>query len=170
MKLLSPSIKASLVALGLAAGLSTAAVAAPMPLPMPPAPSSTATPEIIPARAEWAGTQQRENPNYWKRNRRHWQGDRGRHNNWNRHYRDDWRWRRNYPRYYGGSGVFFGLGGLGIGPAYDYYYAPRRTYRVYRGSNAHVRWCYAHYRSYRASDNTFQPYHGPRRQCRSPYR
>ena len=28
--------------------------------------------------------------------------------------------------------------------------------RVYAG-NAHVQWCYNHYRSYRASDNTFQP-------------
>ena len=40
--------------------------------------------------------------------------------------------------------------------------------RVYSG-NAHVQWCYDHYRSYRASDNTFQPYNGPRRQCHSPY-
>lgn len=36
-------------------------------------------------------------------------------------------------------------------------------------SPAHERWCYRHYRSYRAWDNTFQPYHGPRRLCRSPY-
>lgn len=36
-------------------------------------------------------------------------------------------------------------------------------------SQAHIRWCYRHYRSYRESDNTFQPYHGPRRQCVSPY-
>ena len=35
--------------------------------------------------------------------------------------------------------------------------------------DAHVQWCYDRYRSYRASDNTFQPYNGPRRQCRSPY-
>lgn len=35
--------------------------------------------------------------------------------------------------------------------------------------NAHIDWCYNRYRSYRASDNTFQPYNGPRRQCRSPY-
>jgi hypothetical protein len=35
--------------------------------------------------------------------------------------------------------------------------------------NAHIRWCYNRYRSYRASDNTYQPYHGPRRQCVSPY-
>lgn len=35
--------------------------------------------------------------------------------------------------------------------------------------NAHVEWCYDRYRSYRASDNTYQPYNGPRRQCYSPY-
>ncbi len=35
--------------------------------------------------------------------------------------------------------------------------------------NAHVRYCYNRYKSYRASDNTFQPYNGPRRQCISPY-
>tara|TARA_R110002020_G_scaffold136630_30_gene304952 strand:- start:482 stop:961 length:480 start_codon:yes stop_codon:yes gene_type:complete len=33
----------------------------------------------------------------------------------------------------------------------------------------HVRWCYNKYRSYRDYDNSFQPYHGPRRVCRSPY-
>ena len=37
------------------------------------------------------------------------------------------------------------------------------------GSNAHIQWCYDRYRSYRHSDNTFQPYNGPRRQCYSPY-
>ncbi|TIW22390.1 MAG: BA14K family protein, partial [Mesorhizobium sp.] len=41
--------------------------------------------------------------------------------------------------------------------------------RVYRGGDAHVQWCYDRYRSYRASDNTFQPYNGPRQQCISPY-
>jgi hypothetical protein len=41
---------------------------------------------------------------------------------------------------------------------------------AYRGgSNSHVSWCYDRYRSYRASDNTFQPYNGPRQQCYSPY-
>lgn len=33
----------------------------------------------------------------------------------------------------------------------------------------HVRWCANRYRSYRVYDNTFQPYNGPRRECRSPY-
>ncbi|WP_235911754.1 BA14K family protein [Mesorhizobium xinjiangense] len=33
----------------------------------------------------------------------------------------------------------------------------------------HFDWCNERYRSYRANDNTFQPYQGPRRPCRSPY-
>lgn len=36
-------------------------------------------------------------------------------------------------------------------------------------SSRHVAWCHDRYRSYRASDNTFQPYNGPRQQCYSPY-
>lgn len=35
--------------------------------------------------------------------------------------------------------------------------------------NAHVQWCYDHYKSYRASSNTYQPYSGSRRVCNSPY-
>lgn len=37
------------------------------------------------------------------------------------------------------------------------------------GGNAHERWCYDQYRSYREWDNTWQPYNGPRRVCNSPY-
>ena len=50
-----------------------------------------------------------------------------------------------------------------------YYYAlpPRRVYRS--GANSHVAWCYDRYRSYRAYDNTYQPFNGPRRECISPY-
>lgn len=33
----------------------------------------------------------------------------------------------------------------------------------------HREWCVERYRSYRASDNSFQPFEGPRRQCVSPY-
>ena len=36
-------------------------------------------------------------------------------------------------------------------------------------SPAHVEWCYTRYRSYRLSDNSFQPHRGVRRACRSPY-
>jgi len=38
-----------------------------------------------------------------------------------------------------------------------------------RITREHLRWCESQYRSYRASDNTFQPYNGPRQQCVSPY-
>ncbi|OAP38226.1 hypothetical protein AU381_21820 [Sinorhizobium glycinis] len=50
-----------------------------------------------------------------------------------------------------------------------HHYAPRYYRQAYYGGNAHARWCYARYRSYRAYDNTFQPYYGPRRACVSPY-
>lgn len=43
----------------------------------------------------------------------------------------------------------------------------RPAVRAY--SNSHVSWCYDRWRSYRASDNTYQPYNGPRRACVSPY-
>lgn len=38
-----------------------------------------------------------------------------------------------------------------------------------RRSDRHVRWCSDQYRSYRASDNSYQPSNGPRRQCNSPF-
>ena len=44
-------------------------------------------------------------------------------------------------------------------------YAGPPTY----AGNAHVDWCYGHYRSYRAPDNSWQPLNGPRRACVSPY-
>jgi hypothetical protein len=83
----------------------------------------------------------------------------GRYGYWN----DGWRYRnyRPYRRHY--PGVYLGLG---VAP-YAYYAQPRRYYRG--AGSAHVRWCYDRYRSYRAWDNTFQPYHGGRRQCWSPY-
>ena len=38
-----------------------------------------------------------------------------------------------------------------------------------RMNPSHIRWCHDRYRSYREYDNSWQPYNGPRRQCRSPY-
>jgi hypothetical protein len=35
--------------------------------------------------------------------------------------------------------------------------------------NAHMTWCLERYRSYRAEDNSYQPYNGPRRVCESPF-
>jgi hypothetical protein len=78
------------------------------------------------------------------------------------------------PRYYGPSYYDQGYYGSTYEGPYYYgstrYYAPRYYYRrTYYGGNGHVRWCYARYRSYRAYDDTFQPYHGPRQACVSPY-
>ncbi len=120
-------------------------------------------------RSGWDGPRRDWNRGNWRDDRR-W-----RHNRWR--YRDDgWRYR---PRpYYGGYGGYYG-GGSGIyfnfsAPAYRYYepqyrYVQPRRYQRARLSRAHVNWCYNRYRSYRAYDNTFQPYGGPRQQCWSPY-
>jgi hypothetical protein len=114
-----------------------------------------------------------------------WRRPRGRSGNWNRrawrgrdwhvdrprrgHYRRNWR--RNY-----GPGFVLGLGlGVPLGYYGGYYDAPiyrprvypRRVYRSYGGSS-HTEWCYSRYRSYRAWDNSWQPYNGPRRECYSP--
>lgn len=35
--------------------------------------------------------------------------------------------------------------------------------------NAHVSWCQDRWRSYRVSDNSYQPFNGPRQRCVSPY-
>lgn len=123
-------------------------------------------------RADWDGPRRHWDRGNWRDDRR-W-----RHNRWR--YRDDgWRYRHYRPRpyyggyggYYGGSGIYFNFSA----PAYRYYepeyryVQPRRVYRAGRLSRAHVNWCYNRYRSYRAYDNTFQPYGGPRQQCWSPY-
>jgi BA14K-like protein len=106
---------------------------------------------------------------YWKyRHNNNW----NRHGNWNHHnnwhhgghnYRghgNDWWWP-------GVAGVGIGLG-LGLLNNAPYYSQP--VYRVAPGaSSAHVAWCERRYRSYRVYDNTYQPYHGPRRECISPY-
>lgn len=92
-------------------------------------------------------------------------------------------WRTYRRGFVGYGGYWFPPGAFGftiiIGPSTRYYGEPRGGYearprlRLYDGhagiSVEHYRWCDARYRSYRASDDTFQPYHGPRRRCRSPY-
>ncbi len=73
--------------------------------------------------------------------------------------------RRGYRQY---NGYWFPLAAFAAGAIVSG--AINNNNRVYRGGgSAHVQWCYDRYRSYRASDNTFQPYHGPRKQCYSPY-
>lgn len=89
---------------------------------------------------------------------------------------------------------FYVSGGRGFYNGYRGYRHHRPGYRVYNGfwfpyaafaitprpiyreraipgrlSAAHVNWCFDRYRSYRTYDNSWQPYNGPRRVCRSPY-
>lgn len=177
MKLeLSSFARSGLVAFGLLTGLPLAASAGPVgfgPLTDKSIPQATIAPTLVQycggngcrrhyRRDGWSG-------NGWRRDS--WRGDGWRRSGWNgryyRRYDNDWRWRN-----FGGSGIYFNFSI----PAYRYYepryyqpryYEPRRIYRS--GASAHVQWCYDRYRSYRAWDNSFQPYNGPRRQCWSPY-
>lgn len=138
-------VSRGLIALGLLAGLATPAAA------MPLAGASRANVALADARPDTLNVNHRRYRCYdgWCGNR-HWRDDDWRYRKHRRHHR------RNYyvqPRFYYGA------------PAYRYV-QPRRYYRA---GSAHVAWCYDRYRSYRAWDNTYQPYHGPRRQCWSPY-
>lgn len=107
--------------------------------------------QYYPERRQYRDRQYYNGPRYDRRydRPRHWNGPRP---NWNhnRPYYNPY----NRPHYR---------------PAPPRYYqpAPPRYYRS--GGNSHVNWCYNRYRSYRASDNTFQPNYGPRRLCYSPY-
>lgn len=58
------------------------------------------------------------------------------------------------------------IGGVIIGKAFNQHSRP--IYRHDDRYRLHDRWCDDRYRSYRVSDDTFQPYHGPRRKCNSP--
>lgn len=120
--------------------------------------------------APWAGAPTWDGDRRWRR------GDRSgpRYREWERrgdnyYYRGHRGYRHHRPGYRQYNGWWFPpaafIAGAIIGGAIAN--EPPVQYRP-RG-NAHVDWCYNRYRSYRASDNTFQPYNGPRRQCVSPY-
>ncbi|WP_337182791.1 BA14K family protein [Shinella sp.] len=108
----------------------------------------------------------------WSQNsERRWSGQRMyRHHRYDRGRYYDRRYYRHGPRYgyyrhRDNAWVPFAAMGMGalIGSAIA-------NDRAYAGGSSHVNWCANRYRSYRAYDNTFQPYNGPRRQCVSPYR
>jgi hypothetical protein len=82
--------------------------------------------------------------------------------------------RRHYRHYHRDGGVYFRFGNgsfsFSVKPKRYYPRYHRRYYEYPRHSSSrHVDWCYSRYRTYRHWDNTFQPYHGPRKQCISPY-
>ncbi|WP_280777215.1 BA14K family protein [Rhizobium sp. SG_E_25_P2] len=89
---------------------------------------------------------------------------RQRHNNWRGH--RGYRYHRHgYRRH--SNGFWYPLAAFSAGAIIGGAIAAPSV-RV-RTGNPHRRWCRNHYRSYRAYDNSFQPYNGPRRQCMSPY-
>jgi len=152
-------------ALAMALALGTVAPSAAAPVFVPKAVPASAS-ELVQVQAQdfrWRRDNRRWDRRGWDRDRRdrferrgnvvYWRGHRGfryhrpgyrRHNGW---------W---FPP------AAFALGAI-VGGALSQQ-APVRTM-----NSAHVQWCYNRFRSYRSSDNTFQPYNGPRRPCISPY-
>lgn len=156
MRRLLSSFGRGLIALALSFSVSAPLASAPAvaaPLVIPAAPAASSDVQVV-----------KDHRNY---QRRHW---RRHHRDWHRH-----RYHRRHRDRDAVIALGLGLGVLGAlaaRPRYyhdDYVYVvpKRRVYHHY--GNAHVDWCYARYRSYRAWDNTYKPYHGPRRQCWSPY-
>ncbi len=149
------------------AGIAAAAL---MAVPVAPANALSiypASPVVSQASDNLVEVRHRQGHRVWKKDGRYGRWSRGsRHNQrWshrrhNRHNHDNWWW---------GPAAGFGLGlALGAAPRVYAYPSYRTVPRV--GVNAaHIAWCEDRYRSYRAWDNSFKPYHGPRRQCNSPY-
>lgn len=149
--------------------------AAAMMLSLPLMTPGFAMPKAAPMQAEQAGVVLAQ----WDRNRRggdrNWRrgGNHRGNQNWvrrgdNYYLRGHRGYRHHRPGYRQYNGWWFPpaafIAGAIIGGAMT---QPPVEYRP-RGQ-PHIDWCYARYRSYRASDNTFQPYNGPRRPCVSPY-
>lgn len=64
-----------------------------------------------------------------------------------------------------GTAAALAVGGLLVGAAIVNANRPQAQ----PAGDAHIDWCFAHYKSYRLYDNSYQPYHGPRKPCISPY-
>lgn len=129
-------------------------------------------PQASPALSDIQNVEARNGDLQWKQ--RNWSGrrdfrrnfanrDRGAYWNGHRGYRE---YRHGYRRH---GDYWFPLAAFATGALITGAIINSENNRVYRGGDSHVQWCYDRYRSYRASDNTFQPYNGPRQQCVSPY-
>ena len=92
----------------------------------------------------------------WRHGVVYWNGQRG--------YPDHRRGYRYHNGYWFPEAAF--LGGVIVGSTIN---QPGPAYGNNNAYDNHVRWCEHRYRSYRLSDDTFQPYHGPRLRCSSPY-
>lgn len=136
-------------------GASAAPTALSQPAQTQSIPSATAQGGVQVAENSWADDrrQRRYVPGPRRHSDRNWDGRRG----YNRYDRD--RYHRRHNRNNAGAII----GGLAAGAIIGGALSARP-----QGGNSHTQWCYNRYRSYRASDNTFQPNNGPRRQCVSP--
>ncbi|MBS7545640.1 BA14K family protein [Ancylobacter oerskovii] len=106
---------------------------------------------------------------YYNAPRRHYDGPRrGYYQQSGRYYYNGHRGYNYYrPGYRSYNGWWFPAAAFATGALIGGAIAAQPSYSG--GGNAHVQWCANQYRSYRVSDNTFQPYNGPRQQCVSPY-
>lgn len=79
-------------------------------------------------------------------------------------------YRLHRPGYVYHRGLWFSPRSMRAGVIVDWP-IPRRHVVHYGGAltQHHYSWCADRYRSYHWRSNTFQPYHGPRRTCVSPY-
>ncbi|MER8385587.1 BA14K family protein [Mesorhizobium sp. M1428] len=148
-KILSGLLAATLsVSFVTAAG---SAGAAPLFLPQTPSVSSdVATVDYKP----WMKRKFNRNRNFSRNDGVNWNGHRGYHE-----------YHRGYRRH---GDYWFPLAAFAAGAVISGVIINNNQNRVSRG-DSHVQWCYDRYRSYRASDDTFQPSYGPRQLCNSPY-
>lgn len=92
---------------------------------------------------------------YRKNNRGYYNGHRG--------------YRHHRPGYRRHNGYWFPPAAFALGAIIGGAMNNNSNVRPGYTSPQHIRWCHNHYRSYREYDNSYQPYHGPRAVCRSPY-
>lgn len=146
---LTPAVSASAAASGI-----SSAVNQPVQRQSP----SVAAEGVQVAENSWADDRRQRRYMMERRDRYH--GDRRWHDR-RSDYRD--RYDRRYHRRHHHNNAGAIIGGLAAGAIIG----GALSAGANRGSS-HNEWCYNRYRSYRASDNTYQPTNGPRRQCVSP--
>ncbi|WEX76099.1 BA14K family protein [Sinorhizobium numidicum] len=137
---------------------------------MPAVPLSQANDvDLVRHRERWHGHRPRPRPGWHHggyRPRPGWRGEGYRYSWYNGH--RGYRYHRHgYRRH--NDGWWYPLAAFGAGAIIGGTIAAPPRYAEPGLSQRHTNWCYNRYRSYRAWDNSFQPYGGPRQQCYSPY-
>lgn len=154
-------------------GVLAAAMTATMAVPVAAAP--VFVPSVPQASVDVVQVQARESSRMHRRDDRRMnrRDDRPRHGRFerrgNHHYYNNHRgYRERRPGYRQYNGFWFPpaafIAGAIIGGSMNQNRVP-----AMRMSHQHVNWCQNRWRSYRVSDNSYQPYNGPRQQCYSPY-